>query len=119
MTRIAVVGAAGRMGAEVCRAVQDAEGLELESYRAMRLHLIHAERDVEELSASSKLNADWDFLTYLHARGRAWANDWLDKHFDAIGKHATFDLNELFQDAIRPVLPHGEATAETTERQNR
>jgi hypothetical protein len=37
----------------------DAEGLELERYRAMRLHLIHAEKEVEQLSASSKLNSEW------------------------------------------------------------
>lgn len=81
----------------------DAEGLELESYRAMRLHLIHAEHYVETLSASSKMNAEWDFLSRLHAQGRAWADQWLEANFDALGKHSTFDLNTIFTDTFRPV----------------
>ncbi|PMR72591.1 patatin-like phospholipase family protein [Billgrantia endophytica] len=80
-----------------------AEGLELESYRSMRLHLIHAEQEVEELSASSKLNAEWDFVSRLHQRGRAWANFWLEENFDAIGECSTFDLNTVFQDTFRPI----------------
>lgn len=81
----------------------EAEGLELESYRSMRLHLIHAQHEVEELSASSKMNAEWNFLSRLYAQGRAWADLWLDEHFDAIGEHSTFDLNMLFEDTFRPV----------------
>lgn len=81
----------------------DAEGLDMESYRAMRLHLIHAEQEVEELSASSKMNAEWSFLSLLFEKGRAWAESWLETHFDAIGEHSTFDLNELFRDTFRPV----------------
>lgn len=93
----------------------EAESLELESYRAMRLHLIHVEREVQELSASSKMNAEWGFLTRLHNQGRAWASEWLDKHFDAIGERSTFDLNELFQDAIRPVSSHRKPAKDATE----
>ena len=81
----------------------DAEGLELERYRAMRLHLIHAEHEIEQLSASSKLNAEWSFLTRLRDQGYRWASDWLDKHFDDIGERSTFDLDELFEDAFRPI----------------
>jgi NTE family protein len=77
--------------------------LELESYRSMRLHLIHAEQEVQDLSASSKMNAEWEFLSLLFERGRAWADDWLASHFDDLGERSTFDLNELFQDAFRPV----------------
>jgi NTE family protein len=82
----------------------EAEELELESYRAMRLHLIHAEHDIEALSSSSKMNAEWEFLSRLHAQGRAWADQWLDAHFDALGKHSTFDLETLFPDTFRPIL---------------
>ncbi len=81
----------------------DAEGLEMESYRAMRLHLIHAEQEIQDLSASSKMNAEWSFLTFLFEKGRAWASHWLDNHFDAIGEHSTFDLDELFRNAYSPV----------------
>lgn len=81
----------------------EAEGLVLERYRAMRLHLIHCEQEVEELSASSKMNAEWEFLTRLRDQGYAWASNWLDQHFDDIGERSTFDLDALFQDAFRPV----------------
>ena len=81
----------------------EAEGLELESYRAMRLHLIHAEHDVEALSASSKMNAEWDFLTRLKAQGRGWADQWLEAHFDALGEHSSFDLSKVFTDTFRPI----------------
>ncbi len=81
----------------------EAEGLELESYRAMRLHLIHAEHEAEKLSASSKMNSEWGFLTRLHDHGYALASQWLDRHFDAIGHESTFDLDGLFKDTFRPV----------------
>ncbi|MCE8021126.1 patatin-like phospholipase family protein [Halomonas sp. MCCC 1A11036] len=81
----------------------DAEGLEVERYRSMRLHLIHAEQEVEQLSASSKLNAQWDFVSRLYRQGRGWAELWLEQNFEAIGKHSTFDLNAVFGDGFRPV----------------
>jgi NTE family protein len=92
----------------------EAEGLQLESYRAMRLHLIHADREVEGLSASSKLNAEWGYLTRLRDQGYRWANGWLDENFEAIGERSTFDLDELFRDAIRPVEPSGGADPDPT-----
>ena len=91
----------------------DAEGLEMESYRAMRLHLIHCEKEVQDLSASSKMNAEWQFLSLLFEKGREWAGHWLDHHFDAIGEHSTFDLNELFIDSIRPVTTECKSSENT------
>lgn len=81
----------------------EAEGLEVERYRSMRLHLIHAEHEVEKLSASSKLNAQWDFVSRLYRQGRGWADKWLEQNFEAIGKHSTFDLNAEFGEFFRPV----------------
>lgn len=81
----------------------ESEGLELESYRSMRLHLIHAEHAIEKMSASSKMNTEWRFLQRLHQQGRRWADQWLNDNFDAIGERSTFDLDILFRDAIRPV----------------
>lgn len=80
----------------------DAQGAGSEKYRAMRLHLIHAEQDIELLSASSKLNVEWDFMKKLHGLGRQWADRWLDQHFDALGKRSTFELETLFTDSFRP-----------------
>ncbi|MBB3139798.1 patatin-like phospholipase family protein [Halomonas organivorans] len=81
----------------------EAEGLELERVRAMRLHLIHAQQEVQELSASSKMNAEWEFISRLHDQGRAWADRWLTEHFEAIGQHSTFDLDAVFDDTFTPL----------------
>ncbi|MTH77078.1 patatin-like phospholipase family protein [Paracoccus aestuariivivens] len=70
--------------------VELSEGVDL------RLHMIHGEEDLQDLSASSKLNADWDYLQYLFGRGRIWAEDWLTKHLDDVGKRPSFWVEELF-----------------------
>ncbi len=81
----------------------DAEGLENERHRDIRMHMIHAADEVEHLEASSKLNAEWAYLTHLFAQGRAWADEWLAEHFDDLGNRSTIDLADLFSDTFRPV----------------
>ncbi len=81
----------------------DAEGLETERYRDVRLHIIHAADEVQHLEASSKLNAEWEYLTYLFERGRGWAGAWLDAHYQDIGARSTIDLDDLFADTFKPV----------------
>lgn len=67
------------------------------------MHLVHADEEVQDLSASSKLNAEWDYLRELFDRGRRWADLWLRANFDAIGERSTFDVEELFgKPAPRP-----------------
>ena len=61
-------------------------------YRDTRVHLIHNEDALNPLGASSKVNAEWGFLTHLRDIGRDTASDWLARHYDAIGEHATIDL---------------------------
>lgn len=82
------------------RRLIEAEGLEAERYRDMRLHRIGGE-GLEHLSASSKLNAEWAFLEHLRDLGRAAAETWLKQHRDAIGQRSTFDPEALFQSSIR------------------
>jgi NTE family protein len=81
----------------------DAEGLETERYRDVRLHLIHTADEVQHLEASSKLNAEWAYLTFLFERGRNWASTWLDEHFADLGERQTIDLDYLFADTFKPV----------------
>ena len=49
------------------------------------------------LAASSKLNAEWDFLTMLRDEGRKAAEDFLRSHGDDIGKRSTLDLTALLE----------------------
>ena len=62
-------------------------------YRNIRMHRIDADEALEDLSASSKINAEWAFLEYLRDLGRSAAEDWLAESFDAVGKKATLDIS--------------------------
>ena len=79
------------------------EGLESERYRDVRVHIIHAADEVQHLEASSKLNAEWEYLKYLFERGRGWAGAWLDDHYEDLGRRQTLDLDDLFADTFKPV----------------
>ncbi len=78
------------------------EGLERERYRDARIHRIHAEEEMSELSVSSKFNAEWAFLIHLRDVGREAAGRWLDEHYDDIGKQSTFDVSFIFEESLSP-----------------
>lgn len=84
------------------RQVLEAENLEKERYRQMRLHSIHSDEDLIHLSPSSKLNAEWDYLVKLRDLGRAQASRWLERHRDDLGVRSSFDLSWMLEDSIRP-----------------
>lgn len=84
------------------RQLIETEGLEREEYRDMLVHRIHAEDEMSHLGVSSKLNAEWAFLTHLHDLGWQTAEQWLAKHFDDLGRRSTFDLGALFEESLRP-----------------
>ncbi|TCD04837.1 patatin-like phospholipase family protein [Erythrobacteraceae bacterium CFH 75059] len=69
-----------------------------EGGRDTYLHLIHADAEVQDLAASSKLNAEWAYLELLFERGRGWADRWLSAHRDSIGQRSSFDLEDFFAD---------------------
>ncbi|MEM1399416.1 MAG: patatin-like phospholipase family protein, partial [Pseudomonadota bacterium] len=60
--------------------------------RPMNLHRIAAEKEMADLTASSKLNTDWGLIEDLFNLGRETTDRWLDDNFKAIGKEATFDI---------------------------
>ena len=88
------------------REIIEHEDLERERYRDARLHRIEAEEEMRELSVSSKLNAEWEFLEYLHDIGWRSADEWLNQHFEDIGVTSTwipeFVLNESLAPAHLP-----------------
>ena len=65
-------------------------------WASMRIHRVRND-GMMELGYSSKLNAEWDFLTMLRDRGRAAAQDFLDAHGDDLGKRSTLDLSKLLE----------------------
>jgi NTE family protein len=60
------------------------------------IHSIDAEDEMRTLSVSSKLNVDWNFLSWLFELGRAQAAAFLHEHFDKIGKQSSVDIGERF-----------------------
>lgn len=78
----------------VTRLIEDGK-LSDEEYTKVHMHRIFAS-ELKPLQASSKLNAEWAFLTELRDLGRQTAKDWLDQNFDAIGKRSTIDLRDEF-----------------------
>jgi NTE family protein len=64
--------------------------------RVMLVHVIEAEDLMRNFTASSRLNGDWDFLTFLFNNGRERADKWLAAHFDNIGIETTVDLEEKY-----------------------
>ena len=66
--------------------------LEEPRYKRMLIHRIDAARDMKALGVSSKLNAEPEFLVHLRDLGRASADVWLERNFDALGRRATVDI---------------------------
>lgn len=79
------------------------EGLEHEQYRDMRLHCIHGEDDLWPLEASSKLNAEWEYLCHLRDLGRARTDQWLVENKASLGERSTFDPDWLLEGSVKPV----------------
>ncbi|MEM1045765.1 MAG: patatin-like phospholipase family protein [Pseudomonadota bacterium] len=80
----------------VRRLIEDGKLAETE-YRNTRIHIIENGEELKPLGASSKLNAEWRFLTHLRDVGRETAADWLDRTFHQVGKQSTVDLRAMFQ----------------------
>ncbi|MBT8446721.1 MAG: patatin-like phospholipase family protein [Gammaproteobacteria bacterium] len=74
----------------------DAGQLEGGRYRRIHLHVIHGDEPLKEMSASSKVNAQWEFLTTLRDLGREAAGRWLDESFDKVGVRSSVNLREMF-----------------------
>ncbi len=62
--------------------------------KRMFMHLIEAEDVIRDLSGSSKMNADWKFLTHLFDIGRERADAWIAANFDRVGRESTVDIQE-------------------------
>ena len=64
--------------------------------RNMLMHSIRADQVLADLSASSKLRTDWEFLSMLRERGRFTAAAWLEENFRHVGRKSSVDLVKEF-----------------------
>jgi NTE family protein len=62
----------------------------------MRMHVV-GNRIMTELGASSKLNAEWSFFSFLRDEGRKAAQAFLDAHAMDLGKRSTLDIDVLLE----------------------
>ncbi|WP_421694901.1 patatin-like phospholipase family protein [Aestuariivirga sp.] len=76
------------------RQVADPGSGEGARWASMRTHRIMTEK-LGALGASSKLNAEWDFLQMLHAEGRLAADAFITTHGADVGKRSTADIDVL------------------------
>jgi NTE family protein len=69
----------------------DGEGA---AWAGMRIHRVRND-GMAELGYSSKLNAEWDFLSMLRDRGRESAEAFLAAHGEDLGRRSSVDLDVL------------------------
>ncbi len=75
-------------------------------FKDILLHSIRSDEAMCDLSAASKFNTDWSFLTGLRDRGRETMEAWLAKHFDDIGERDTVDLHTEFLSSVTALFDH-------------
>ena len=67
-----------------------------EKMKYVLIHSVRADLAMSDLSAASKMNSEWKFLTMLRDRGRALAAEWLTHNFEHLGVRSTVDLKKEF-----------------------
>ena len=80
----------------VTRLIDDGK-LNSDEYTRARMHRIEADDQLNPLSASSKVNTEWEFLCHLRDIGRQATAHWLKANFHSIGKESSLDLRKMFQ----------------------
>jgi NTE family protein len=63
-----------------------------EQLALLRMHRIHAEKELVELGVRSKTDTGWAFLRRLHGIGYRAADDWLQGNFTHLGRRSTLDF---------------------------
>jgi len=76
------------------RQVADPGSGEGTRWAQMRMHRIMTDM-LTQFGASSKLNAEWEFIAMLRSEGRRAASDFLDVDGKYLGKRSTADLDAL------------------------
>lgn len=78
------------------RKVADTGNSEGAEWAKMRIHMVPNSL-MATLGYSSKLNAEWDFLSMLKAEGRKSAEAFLEKDGDKLGVQSSIDLDVLLE----------------------
>jgi NTE family protein len=84
---------------EFVQRLMDEGRLPSDRYRRLRLHRIDADKALADLDASSKINAERDFIELLFERGRKTGKAWLKKNLAHVGLRDTVDLAAILRGA--------------------
>ncbi len=82
-------------------------------YKHVLVHRIDADEELTPLGASSKMNAEWPFMTHLFEVGRSAAKKWLDQNYDHLGKRSTLNIRAVIDGGVQK---HAEAPPDPIER---
>ncbi len=74
----------------------DEQQLKANRMKRMLVHAIEARDFMQELSVSSKLNCDWEFLTHLRDVGHDTARDFLMDHYADINQRSSIDIEGVY-----------------------
>ena len=78
------------------RTLPEIQSPELAALAEMRMHRISSQM-MTDLGSSSKLNAEWAFLTMLRDEGRRAADEFLSAHGTDLGVRSSFDFSSLLE----------------------
>jgi NTE family protein len=79
----------------VTRLIDDGK-LSTKDYKHVFMHRIHGGHDLDAFTASSRLNARWEFFKELKDLGRSAARSWLAENYESIGRESTLDLRKAY-----------------------
>jgi NTE family protein len=65
-------------------------------FRRHRFHHIDSAPYTQGLEPGSRLNPDWGMIAHLRESGRHAAEEWLERHADAVGRRSTADFAATF-----------------------
>lgn len=71
--------------------------LSIQDYKRIRMHRIHGGLELDEFTASSRLDARWGFFKQLKDMGRSAARQWLAENYPAVGRKSTLHLRETYR----------------------
>lgn len=66
-------------------------------FNNLYVHSIRSDKAIGPLSVASKFTPEWNFLCHLRDQGRKYTEEWLDDHFDSVGKESTINLREQYE----------------------
>lgn len=79
-------------------------------YHDVHMHMVSPPDDVHDMSANTKMNADWGFFQMLHEIGREQMDHWLRQHKSALGKRSTLDIEKHFLVKPKRKITHSSGT---------